>query len=90
MKNDNQMWVIGIGQADGNSVTMDALYASSSTQWGSDYDAAEVTLSPWGTFELIWTICNGVQFKYTSTVGTFGSATRELVRLSTLLGTSWS
>ena len=87
-ENDNQMWVIGIGQANGNSVTMDALYASSSTKWGSDFDPDEITLSPWGTFELIWTICDGVQFKYTSTVGTFGSATRQYVRLSRLFGTS--
>ena len=86
--NDNQMWVIGIGQANGSTVTMDALYASSYTKWGTQFDPAEVTLSPWGTFTLTWTICGGVQFVYNSTVGTFGSATREYIRLSTIRGTS--
>jgi hypothetical protein len=82
--NGDQQWVTGIGTSDGFSVTIDALYPSSSTSWGSDFDPSEVTLSPWGTFELTWTECGGVQFSYNSTVPGYGSATRDYVRLSNL------
>jgi hypothetical protein len=44
--------------------------------------------SPWGTFELIWTECNGVQFSYNSTVPGYGSAPQQFIRLSTLWNTS--
>lgn len=86
--NNDQQWVIGIGQSDGFSVTMDALYASSNTVWGSDFDPDDVVLSPWGTFELTWTECGGVQFGYNSTVSGYGSATRQYIRLSTLWETN--
>ena len=82
--NNNQQWVLGIGTSDGTSVTMDALYPSTSTRWGSDFDPDEIMLSPWGTFELTWTECGGVTFTYNSTVSGYGSATREYIRLSNL------
>jgi hypothetical protein len=84
--NGDQQWVIGIGDSDGFSATMDALYASSNTVWGSDFDPADITLSPWGTFDLTWTGCGGVQFAYNSTVAGYGSATRQYIRLSSLWG----
>lgn len=86
--NGDQQWVTGIGTSDGFSVTIDALYPSSSTSWGSEFDPSEVVLSPWGTFELTWTECGGVQFSYNSTVPGYGSATRDYVRLSNLWETS--
>ncbi len=82
--NGDQQWVIGIGDSDGFSVTMDALYASSNTVWGSGFDPDDVDLDPWGTFELIWTECGGVQFSYNSSVAGYGSATRQYIRLSNL------
>lgn len=85
---NNQQWVIGIGQSDGFSVTMDALYASGNSEWGSDYNQDDVVLTPWGTFELTWTECGGVQFSYNSTVSGYGSATRPYQRLSTLWDTT--
>ena len=86
--NNEQQWVLGIGQSNGFSVTMDALYASSNTSWGSEYDPDEVDLTPWGTFELNWSECGGVQFIYNSTVPGYGSATRNYTRLTSLWGAS--
>jgi predicted outer membrane repeat protein len=83
----NQLWLLGIGTPDGNSVTMDALYASTYTRWGSGFVPAEVTISNWGSFSLTWTRCNGVSFEYSSTVPGFGSATRDYQRLSKLHNT---
>lgn len=83
----NQMWLIGIGQPAGNTVTMDALYASTYTSWGSGFDPGEVTISNWGSFTLTWSQCNAVSFQYNSTVPGFGSATRNYTRLSKLQNT---
>ena len=82
--NNNQQWVFGIGQSDGTSVTMDALYPSSHTVWGADFNPNDVVLAPWGTFQLVWTECGGVQFSYNSTVNGYGSASLEYIRLSNL------
>jgi hypothetical protein len=87
-ENDNQLWLLGIGTPNGNTVTMDALYASSVTSWGSDFDPDEVTISVWGTFTLTWTECGGVRFEYTSNVGNYGNGMHDYTRLSTLSGTT--
>jgi hypothetical protein len=87
-QNDDQLWLLGIGTAQGKTVTMDALFATTYTRWGSDFDTTEITLSSWGSFTLTWTACNQVIFDYSSTVAGFGSATRNYSRLSTLAGTS--
>lgn len=81
---NNQQWILGIGQSDGTRVTMDAHYPSGSTTWGADFDANEVVLSPWGTFELVWKDCAGVQFSYESILEGNGSASYEYVRLTNL------
>ena len=86
--NNRQQWVIGIGQSDGTSVTMNALYASGNTTWGAGFNPDNVVLSPWGTFQLHWTECGRVQFSYNSIVNGYGSASREYIRLSTLWGTN--
>ncbi len=87
-ENDNQLWLLGIGEPDGMTVTMDALYAASVTTWGRDFDADEVSIETWGTFTLTWTACGTLVFEYTASVGTYGSATRNYSRLSTLADTS--
>lgn len=85
---NNQQWVLGIGQSDGTSVTMDALYASGNTVWGADFDPNEVVLSPWGTIELVWTECGRVRFSYDSGLEGYGSAIHEYGRLSSLWETN--
>ncbi len=86
-QDDNQMWLIGIGQASGKSVTMDALYPATFSRWGADYDTADVTISNWGSFTLNWSDCDQLAFDYISTVAGFGSASRAYSRLSRLSGT---
>ncbi len=87
-QNDNQFWVLGQAAANGNTVTINALYPSASTSWGSGFNPADIAFSDWGTFTLTWTDCNTLTFKYNSIVAGFGSATRNYGRLSTLSGTS--
>ena len=87
-QNDNQLWLIGIGTPNGNSVTMDALHASSFTPWGRNYDPDAVNITNWGTFTLTWTGCDSLVFDYSSTVSGYGMDTRNYSRLSSLAGTS--
>ena len=86
-ENGDQMWMIGQGTPTGKSVTMDALYPASGTQWGSGFVPGDISLQTWGTFELTWTECGKMTFAYNGQVGTYGSATRDYIRLSTLAGT---
>ena len=84
--NGQQMWIFGVGQSDGKAVTINAVYPTGFTSWGSEFDAEEVVLSPWGTFTLTWTDCNTLTFEYASDVGGYGNATRNYSRLTSLSG----
>lgn len=84
--NGEQMWITGTGTSNGNSVTINALYPTGFTSWGSDFDAGQVQLSPWGTFTLTWTDCNSLTFQYASNLPAYGSATRNYSRLTSLAG----
>ena len=84
----NQYWVLGVAPPDGKSVTMEALYPSAWSRWGSQFDPDEVELSTWGDFTLTWTSCNELTFAYHSDLPGFGSATRNYTRITNLAGTS--
>ena len=82
----NQMWIFGTGPAEGKSVTIDAVYPTTFTTWGRNFDPDDVTLTPWGTFTLEYTHCDSVTFSYESSVPGYGSAVRYYNRLSRLMG----
>jgi len=84
----NQFWLFGQATPSGKSVTMNAVYPSAFTPWGRNFNPADVFLDNWGTFTLNWTDCDNMTFQYSSSVGTFGSATRNYSRLSKLAGTT--
>ena len=83
----DQFWVLGIDAPDGKSVTMDALYPATVTQWGRNFEAEDINVVNWGTFTLTWTDCNTVTFAYDSDIPGFGSAQRNYTRISTLAET---
>lgn len=82
-----QFWAFGIGQPNGTSVTMNAMYPATPTSWGRGFNADEVDLQPWGTFTLNWTGCDTMKFGYMSSVQGFGGANRNYQRLTKLRGT---
>jgi len=86
--NGDQFWTFGVGTPNGTSVTIDALYPFAFTSWGAGFNADDVDLQPWGTFNLNWIDCNNLGFSYSSTVSGYGSASRDYTRVSTLQGTS--
>jgi len=84
--NGQQMWIFGVAQSDGQSVTMDVLYPTGFTRWGAAFDSGEVVLESWGTFTLTWSDCDNLVFEYSSELPGYGSATRNYQRLSNLRG----
>ena len=84
----NQMWLLGIGEPNGNTVTMEALYAADVTSWGSGFDPDEVSIETWGSFTLTWDECNAVDFSYDSSVTGYADGEHHYVRLSKLADTS--
>jgi hypothetical protein len=84
--NGDQMWIFGVGQSDGKTVTIDAVYPTGFTSWGGEFDPDEVVLSPWGTFTLTWTDCSTLTFEYASNIDGYGNATRNYSRLTSLNG----
>jgi hypothetical protein len=84
----NQFWAVGVAPPNGKSVTMEVLYPSSGSRWGSQFNPDEVELGNWGTFTLNWVNCNEVTFEYDSVLPGFGSAVRNYTRISTLAGTN--
>ncbi len=84
----NQMWVVGSGTAEGAAATIDALYPVAATRWGRGFDPDDVQLAPWGSFELVYSDCDNLQFTYESSVAGFGSAERNYTRITRLAGTS--
>ncbi len=83
----NQLWLLGVGEADGNSVTLTMEYPTGLTRWGSDFDASAVILTEWGTVTITHTDCDSLSFGYDSTAG-FGSGSYNYRRITSLLGTT--
>ncbi|MDX1554602.1 MAG: hypothetical protein R3212_01105 [Xanthomonadales bacterium] len=79
-----QMWMIGVGNADGDSVTVEVLYPTGFTEWGSGFDASAVVLEDWGTFTLTWVDEDNLTFDFASTVADYGSDSLNYQRLSNL------
>ncbi len=84
--NGQQMWMFGVAESDGQSVTMEVRYPTGFTRWGAAFNAGDVVLESWGTFTITWTDCNTLVFEYSSGLPGYGSATRNYQRLSNLLG----
>ncbi|MEJ8567958.1 hypothetical protein [Elongatibacter sediminis] len=86
MIDGEQMWMLGMAQADDRTVTMEVLYPTGFTPWGGSFDPNDVTLETWGTWTLTWTDCDTLVFEFSSEVEGYGSGTRNYSRLTTLLG----
>ncbi len=80
-----QMWVQGTGTFVGNTLTVTNLFTTQGTQWGSGFNAANVTQVPWGSVTMVFNGCGEATFTYQSTAG-FGNGTLNMVRLTSLMG----
>jgi hypothetical protein len=81
----DQMWIQGTGTFDGNTLTVENLFTSTGTAWGTGFDTEDIDYPAWGVLEIIFGNCGEAVLNYDSGVG-FGAGTLNLVRLSTLMG----
>ena len=84
-KEGNQMWVQGTGTFDGNTLTVENLFTTTGTVWGSGFDRTLITKVPWGRLMIVWDDCGHVTLTYRSTAG-FGDGTLNMERLTNLMG----
>lgn len=84
--NGQQMWMFGVAQSNGQSVTMEVFYPTGFTRWGAAFNSGDVVLESWGTFVLSWSDCNNLVFEYVSDLPGYGTATRNYQRITNLKG----
>lgn len=80
-----QMWIQGTGTFDGDTLTVNDLFTTQGTHWGSGFDPNAITTAAWGTLTMEFTGCGQARLDYVSTAG-FGSGTLNMVRLTNLMG----
>jgi len=80
-----QMWLQGIGEFDGNTLTVDNLYTAAGTAWGNAFDAGDITTTTWGSLQMVFNNCGSTTVTYDSVIG-FGSGVLNMQRLTNLMG----
>jgi hypothetical protein len=83
-----QFWFISSdAQINGNTITANMVYPASSTGFGSQFNADEIDLQPWGTVTLEYLPgCDQVTVTYNSVIAGFGTGILNYQRLSRLAG----
>lgn len=81
----NAAWLIGVGQFDGDTLTVDTLRPVG-TRFGANFVAADVQRNAWGRVTIQFTECNRANVQWEPTATGFNGGSRDLVRLTTLAG----
>jgi hypothetical protein len=80
-----QMWLQGTGSIVDGTLTVDNLFSTAGTAYGSGFNPDDIKVLPWGTLTMEFLSCSMATLKYNSTAG-FGSGTLNMTRLSSLMG----
>jgi hypothetical protein len=80
-----QMWIQGTGTISGKILTVDNLFTTEGTSYGTGFNPDDVVKTPWGTLTMEFNSCGEAVVKYDSSTG-FGSGTLNMSRLTNLLG----
>ncbi len=78
----NPMWLLGVGSAQGNSVSMDLLRPVG-TQFGDDFLASEVNRTAWGRATVSFDGCDRARLQWQANDPLYGSGTLSAQRLTT-------
>jgi arylsulfatase A-like enzyme len=76
-----QAWFFGLGEQDGNRISIPGMLITSGGRFGPDFDPDQVTDTPWGSLE-IQLGCNYGKFDYTSGLPVFGAGKQTLNRIT--------
>ena len=77
----DQVWLIGSGPLVGDTAIVD-LVITDGTSFGDGFSADDVNRTPWGQMQIQFTSDTTATMSYESELPEYGSATRELTRLT--------
>ncbi len=79
----NPVWFFGVGEQDGELISIPEMSITSGGRFGPDFDPDQVQLEPWGSL-LVELDCDFGKFDYVSDQLEFGSGKQTLTRLTSL------
>jgi hypothetical protein len=80
--NGEQVWLVGSGPIKLNESMITNTITTEGTEFGDEFDPAEVQRIPWGTLKFIFTSCTTAIVEYDSIIEDFGSGTLRIQRLT--------
>lgn len=82
----NQVWILGSGSHDGETITVDA-NITSGAMFPPNFDAGDVQMTAWGTFTLKFTGCHQGVFNWNPIAGNgFTAGQMDVTRLTQVAG----
>jgi N-acetylneuraminic acid mutarotase len=83
-----QAWTLGTASTGGDRIDLESMLQPVGTNFGVDFDPADVRLLPWGRLTLQFDDCLSGVASYASTIPAYGSGSLRPVRLSRLAATT--
>jgi hypothetical protein len=84
----NQARLTGVGRVVDRQVIVDELIYVTGTEFGAAFDADEVAIQAWGSFELTFDDCDRGHISYASVLPGWGQGEVEVSRLTNISGIS--
>ena len=84
-RDGEQAWFLGVGEVKGDQIEV-PLQIPTGTNFGDNFDPANVDRAPWGTLTLEFGDCQSGTARYASDIGDYGSGEVMVQRLTTLQG----
>ncbi|HMM57334.1 MAG TPA: hypothetical protein PKD77_07070 [Rudaea sp.] len=81
--NGNQVWLLGVGNQQGNAIVFDQMAITNGPKFGAAYNKADLQQEDWGSLTLTLD-CNGGTGHYASKQAAYGSGDLTLTRLTHL------
>ncbi len=86
IENNRQAWVIGVGQVDGDTITVPEMYVSEGGQFGDLFDSDDITNKVWGAVTFRFIDCHTAEMTYQSHAvyqgSSFGNGGYQVQRLA--------
>jgi len=77
----NQIWLLGMGEIEGDSIILDELYSFSGTGFGSEFSSEALNQTVWGSARVDYDGCDSLTLTYDSVQPGFDSGTLDMTRL---------
>ena len=61
---NNAFFLIGVGQIDGSTISVDSMFYTTNGKWGSELDPSAIGEQEWGVLLIEFTGCNSASMNY--------------------------